>query len=430
MIRKILLTTIAIAIFISIYLLKFSTEVRTEYNKCPKVLVNFGMAEYSTPAPYYDDEKKLKRRGPREKGSRMSLRCVYGYETEAKSYYECDGTKWIGLQETPSCVPGLTYMQKFVIYSCIILTTIITISFATSILRRICKTEKPRKSIGVGGVSYDPFRPGMDNVIPIAGMGKNIAFVLLWESCALFLGFSNFFKVFLETGVWYLNPDQRTMKNPGQEEITFHVTFGIFISIAMSLMAGMILFGKYGGPLRTTHKYVGKYVIPPIVFVFLCSAVVCELQLPGTLPQKLARNALAPWCMMVLYNVLQAACERHIAAHLHYLVAFWGLCCSAGPLRSVAIWWGWFLGCEYGWASNPCLGIVTGTLMSTLAPTIVFVYMNGTWRTSYARWSIFFAAYYQLLLPLYYKYIFTTCTPRGNMHEMYHDYAFPMPPDM
>ena len=174
---------------------------------------------------------------------------------------------------------------------------------------------------------------------------------------------------------------------------------------------------KVRGPLRRTHKFLGEYVIPPISVMFLISSVAAELQLPGSFSQKVARNMLTIWVAVVLYFLIKHAWNHNIKAHLHYVVCFWGLVCSAGSLRGAAIFWGWYLECEYGYGANPVWGIVTGTLFSTLLPMLVFVHLNNTWKKPYARWCIFFASYYQLLIPLYAKALMRPCYPRMNLSE-------------
>lgn len=261
-------------------------------------------------------------------------------------------------------------------------------------------------------------------------MGNNSALILTGETFALFFGFARHFIAFLEDGVWYLNPSEKTMINPGQTIVSSHVFLGFSICVAMLLMAGLVVMEPKTfprGPYRSAHKFLGQYVIPPVAVIFLSSAVWAELQLPGSISQKIARNMLTIWVAIVLINVIRNAWNKNIKAHLHYVVCFWGLVCSAGALRGMALVWGYLLGCEYGYIANPTLGIVTGTLFSTLFPMLIYVYWNNTWDKSYARWAIFYAAYYQLLIPLYFKNLLTPCYPRMNMSIAYPDYKFPMP---
>merc|ERR1719188_200237 len=127
-------------------------------------------------------------------------------------------------------------------------------------------------------------------------------------------------------------------------------------------MATLIKMGSFHSKYRRLHGNLGYYVVGPFCLIFLLSAVNNELQIPGPPQQKVSRLALPIFCILVLYQVIKSAQKRQIDAHLHYLVAFWGLVCGAGPLRSMAMVVGWYFECENGWGVNPAPGIFLGTL--------------------------------------------------------------------
>jgi hypothetical protein len=129
----------------------------------------------------------------------------------------------------------------------------------------------------------------------------------------------------------------------------FYVFFffsGLLIVIFFFIMATLIKLGSYNSNYRRIHGYLGYYVVAPVSFIFLSSAVKTEMQVPGPVQQKISRLALPIFCIFVLYRVVQAASKRQIDAHLHYLVAFWGIVCGAGPFRSIALVIGWWKECE------------------------------------------------------------------------------------
>jgi len=326
------------------------------------------------------------------------------------------------------------WMQIFVLFSFGAVAVVGLAAFAKAYIdykekhmKRVVTKGRTSNVGGIDGAIFKPFKRLSAETISVAEMGDNVSIILLFETFTLFLGFSNHFTAFIETGTWYLNPTQYTMKNPGQSEISLHVVFGFSICVTMAVMASLIKFGTYGGVLRNIHKKLGTYFIPPVAVAFLSSAVWAELMLPGSIPQKIARNSLVVWCIFVLWKLLKSAFDRNIAAHLHYLVAFWGLVCSAGSLRGAALFIGWCFDCKYGYAANPCWGIITGTFFSTFGPMLAYVYMNNTWKQPYAKWALFYSAYYQLLIPLYFRHLADPCYPRVDLHMIYHDYKFLLP---
>lgn len=397
---------------------------------CPEVSVDFAIVSYSTPIPRTLDDGIIVTSGPREEGSRVEVQCFTGFSLKNHGYLECQEGEWVGT--APECVHAFTHMQLFVLFSfgAVAVFTVLGVVKTVIDYRNKKHIQQQGRKSNVGGIDGAIFRPNRASIMgtmSVAEMGNNISAILTFETFTLFLGFSEHFRVFIQDGVWYLNPTQYTMKNPGQSQISLHVVFGFTICVVMGVMASLIKYGSYGGPLRRTHKFLGKYVIPPVALCFLLSAVRAELMLPGSIPQKIARNMLVVWCVIVLYLVVKTALTRQIAAHLHYLVAFWGLVCSAGSLRGMGLFLGWLNDCKWGYGANPTWGILLGPFFSTLAPMLYFVRMCGTWHKPYARKAIFFAAFYQLLLPVYFKNLADPCYPRANLHEIYHDYKFLLP---
>lgn len=308
------------------------------------------------------------------------------------------------------------------------------LSTASFVGQNACATEEEKKEIvredehrGISGGYYSPTRRLSRLGISVEQMGDNVGKVLMWENMCLVLGFAPHIGVFLMTGVWYLNPLQRAMRNPGQKYISVHVALGLTLAFCIILQAISIKFGSFGGTLRKAHQFMGNYIIPVVAASFLLASILAELQLPGSIPQKIGRNLLTIWVLIVLYFMLSSAWSRKIEAHLHYLVVFWGLCVSAGALRGMAVFIGWAADCDYGWAVNPIPGVMVGTFLSTFLPMLWFVKMNGTWHKRYAKIAIFLSAYYQLLMPIYWKILFDPCKPRMNYNLIYKDYPFTPP---
>lgn len=397
------------------------------HDSCPQIQVEFAKLSYTDPIPYFDDNGELINFGPRELGSQLSVECYPGFSMNGYlNKITCEkGGRW-STHERPSCVLYWSKMQIFVFCS----FAFISVTVVLSLWRSCSNWKRHEMSAQRGSIFKHKELIRVDGELSEHEMGNHSAIVLSLETITLFAGFAAHFLQFLRDGIWYLNPSEKTMVNPGQSYVSNHVFLGFSICLAMMVMAGLITFEQKTvprGPFRRTHKFLGEFVIPAVAIAFLASAVWAELQLPGNVSQKIARNMLTLWVAMVLFFLIKHAWNKNIKAHLHYVVCFWGLVCSAGALRGMVLLWGYLLGCENGYAANPTLGIVTGTLFSTLFPMIWFVHLNGTWNQPYARWCIFFASYYQLLLPLYFKHLARPCYPRMNMATVYPNYKFPMP---
>lgn len=261
------------------------------------------------------------------------------------------------------------------------------------------KQQEELKDVGsaFGTYVYSPSKKITKLGVSLIQIGNATGKVLIFQSLTLFIGFASHAYAYYLTGIWYLNPGQMTMKNPGQFGIRIHVYLGLILVVTIAIMATLIKWGGFNSKYRRIHGKLGYYVVGPLSFLFLLSAINNELNVPGPVEQKVSRLLLPIVCIWNLYLIIKSAYYRRIDAHLHYIVSFWGLCCGAGPLRSGTVFSGWWSGCKDGWGANPAIGIFVGTLPSTLFPMIAYIYMNGSWKLSYSRKALGFAAFYQIV---------------------------------
>ena len=111
----------------------------------------------------------------------------------------------------------------------------------------------------------------------------------MFQTMTVLMGFYSHIYVYTNEGVWYLNPAQRSMKNPGQGLITGHFFVGLVVILSIFTMALLIKYGQYGSSFRWAHAMMGRYWVTPIMTVFLSLAILTELSLPGPIQQKFSR---------------------------------------------------------------------------------------------------------------------------------------------
>jgi len=237
-------------------------------------------------------------------------------------------------------------------------------------------------------------------------------YFILVQSTMFVLGLMPYIWCFMNTGIWYGNPLENTMKNPNQRMIYIHVVLGI---------TTFILMHKRRIHEGSTFWYdlINTYVLKIVVILTLC--YVCFAQ-PSPISYKYEQLLTVPLIVLIMiFMTIDNKCSM-VEAYT-YKICLWGMICNCGVQKGMYQFIGWALRCSYGYG-NHVFGIVCGNLMVLVLPLMLWIRKTGSLYNKRAFLCFIISMVPCIILPLEYNAFFRICKPTHDWSLMYPRYPY------